>query len=348
MVSMVVVKPSSVVFMGMVLGGVLITIMSSGVLGVWVGLELNFFGFIPLLLGKSMSEGESCLKYFIIQVLGSGFFFLGVLLVISKAMVSVVLSVWSGVFLLCVGLFLKLGIFPFHFWFPSVVSSSSWFNLFLLSTLQKVGPLWILSGLALSVKFASVMSILVAMTSFVGAIGGLGQVYFRSLLAYSSLVHSGWMGVLCLVSGMNFLLYLLLYSAILGGFVLSLWLSQVSYGYMLNSKAVAKESMVFWVSVYFLSLGGLPPLLGSVLKLYSILILSSNFLLVLGVLIFSSVISLFYYLGMFFGFSVSGSDKVIWGFSGLMYAYCSGWKNSFILMNVLCGIVCLMCLGILL
>nr|WDE73840.1 NADH dehydrogenase subunit 2 [Panopea japonica] len=347
MVAMMVVKPSFMIFVGMVLGGIIMAVTSSGVLGVWVGLELNFFGFIPLLLGKNMLEGECCLKYFVIQVLGSGVFFLGVLMVISKMMVSLALSFWGGIFLVCSGLFLKLGLFPFHFWFPSVVSFSSWSNLFLLSTFQKLAPFWVISGLSMGVEFVGFMGMLICVTSLVGAIGGLGQIYFRPLFAYSSLVHSGWMGLLCLSSSMSFLLYMLLYSVILGGFVFSLWLSQLSYVGGLNSKNSSENSVVFWVSAFFLSLAGLPPLLGSALKLYGVLVLNNSFLLVLSVLILSSVVSLFYYLNMFFSLSVSGVEKLDWGMGRSSEVSFFNPRNFFVLLNMVSGILCLLFLGLL-
>lgn len=118
------------------------------------------------------------------------------------------------------------------------------------------------------------------------------------------------MGLLCLRGSVSFLLYMALYIVILGGFVSSLWLSHLSYVGGLTIKNSKGGNVVFWVRAFFLSLAGLPPLLGSVLKLYGVLVLNNNFLLVLRVLIFRSVVRLFYYLNMFFRLSVRGVEKL--------------------------------------
>ena len=61
-------------------------------------------------------------------------------------------------------------------------------------------------------------------TSLVGAIGGLAQVQFRPLLAYSSLNQTGWMGFVALITPVGFLYYMGLYSLLLGGLLIRLHL----------------------------------------------------------------------------------------------------------------------------
>lgn len=63
---------------------------------------------------------------------------------------------------------------------------------------------------------------IVVLTSVVGAVGGLAQVQFRPLLAYSSLGQTGWIGLLSLVQPELFLLYFLLYGLILVGLLTGL------------------------------------------------------------------------------------------------------------------------------
>lgn len=66
-----------------------------------------------------------------------------------------------------------------------------------------------------------------------------------------------------------------------------------------------KNSFWVWIGLYFLSLGGLPPFFGSALKILGVFNLSGLTPLVLIALIGRSLISLFYYLNMFFNFSLS-------------------------------------------
>lgn len=57
--------------------------------------------------------------------------------------------------------------------------------------MQKLGPFWAISGLGFEGWLAGALIFILALTSLVGALGGLAQVQFRSLLGYSSLGQAG-------------------------------------------------------------------------------------------------------------------------------------------------------------
>lgn len=49
-------------------------------MGVWLGLEVNLLGFVPLMVQASGGQSvEAAIKYFIVQAVGSGFLLLGAL-----------------------------------------------------------------------------------------------------------------------------------------------------------------------------------------------------------------------------------------------------------------------------
>lgn len=81
-------------------------------------MELNLFGAIPFLLGDRKGEIESAFKYFLIQVFGSIVF-----------LFSIICGTWVDSlplrFFILTGLFIKLGVAPFHFWVPSVLAGCS-------------------------------------------------------------------------------------------------------------------------------------------------------------------------------------------------------------------------------
>lgn len=54
-----------------------------------------------------------------------------------------------------------------------------------------MGPFWGISGLGVSCWLVDSFVIFLVTTSLVGALGGLAQVQFRPLLAYSSLGQTG-------------------------------------------------------------------------------------------------------------------------------------------------------------
>jgi NADH:ubiquinone oxidoreductase subunit 2 (subunit N) len=106
--------------------GTVLVLFSRGLLGMWLRLELAFFGFVPILNGKGVYENESAVKYFVVQRIGSGVLLVGILLVGSfTGFGGLNMSFEVVNFIILVGLMVKLGIFPLHFWFPSVIGSSS-------------------------------------------------------------------------------------------------------------------------------------------------------------------------------------------------------------------------------
>lgn len=70
--------------MGLSLLGTAAVILSTGVVGIWFGLECNFFGFVPLLNGQTSEESEGGIKYFIIQGLGSALIFIGICFILME------------------------------------------------------------------------------------------------------------------------------------------------------------------------------------------------------------------------------------------------------------------------
>lgn len=136
------IRAGLIVFLAISSIGTVLIILGRGLLGIWLCLELRFFGFIPILNGKTVGENEAAVKYFIVQAIGSGILLIGFMLISGEH-----LLVGPGLMgneirylIIVFGLLIKLGVFPIHFWFPRVMSSCSWFRCFWLSVVQKVGP----------------------------------------------------------------------------------------------------------------------------------------------------------------------------------------------------------------
>jgi NADH:ubiquinone oxidoreductase subunit 2 (subunit N) len=149
-------------------------------------LEINILRFLPVLVYLSNFQIiEGRIKYFLVQSLGRMFLlFSG--LVMGVGFVFYVDRVFFSFFLF--SLFLKLGVFPFHWWVSPVLGRFGWFGVFLLSTWQKVGPLFLFlffSGFSYFFLFLSRFS------SLVGGFCGVGQTNSRFLLAYSTVRHLG-------------------------------------------------------------------------------------------------------------------------------------------------------------
>nr|UYI30957.1 NADH dehydrogenase subunit 2 [Ceratosoma sp. HG0001] len=285
--------------------GPIVSISSSNWVFCWVGLELSFLGAIPLLLSDtnffSLSK-ESVIKYFCIQALGSGFLMVGG---IMYYMNYYSFWIWDLVFL--ISLFMKLGVFPMHFWVPSVTAGLNWGPMFLLLTWQKIGPFaFLVNVLENNFWLWPVVLMFGGASSMVGAMIGLNQTSVRAMLGSSSVAHTGW-GMVGTVFGslwIYFSIYCLTFGLLMIFFVL-------------------KEE--FMVGIGILSLSGLPPFIMFVGK-WSVLksFLYSNFdwgFLVLP--IFSSLLSLFFYLKFFYSYYLSsldnGSNKKYFSLCSLMF-----------------------------
>nr|YP_006303256.1 NADH dehydrogenase subunit 2 [Zygeupolia rubens]ADZ05383.1 NADH dehydrogenase subunit 2 [Zygeupolia rubens] len=282
--------------------GSLMSISSCHWLGVWLGLELNMIGFLPLMVQASGSQAiESAVKYFIVQALGSSFLLLGGLSVGDYGVFWYMGSVFPSFTFFCVlGLLIKLGVSPFHWWVPSVMGGLGWFSCGVLITWQKLAPFFVLLGFSSSFLFLFLFFGFVS--SVVGGFMGIGQVQLRFLLAYSSISHWGWVVALCCYSVVGSVSYFFFY-----------YFLTVFIIYMLGGGGVARSSHVggfyfFVLAVGFTSLGGLPPLTGFLPKWLGLqcFMFDGGGLVVAG-LILGSLLSLYYYLTLVFVFFIGDS-----------------------------------------
>nr|YP_006883115.1 NADH dehydrogenase subunit 2 [Phoronopsis harmeri]AES86295.1 NADH dehydrogenase subunit 2 [Phoronopsis harmeri] len=294
--------PTISTFFSILCFSIVFCLSSSHWFGVWLGLELNMISFIVLSMSeKSLNSSESAIKYFLLQALGSGLFVLGSCLSYASSG-SWLISSLSGPdsLLILSGLGLKLGAAPFHFWVPSVMNSLSWYNALVLSSLQKIAPLLFI--LVLFPNFSMLfMLILSASGALVGGIGGLNQTQILALLGYSSIGHLGWIMGLSLVSLYFSIFYFLLYliTVTVVFCLLKTFNTNKVKSFSLKEKMNSSMQVPFFICL--LSLGGLPPLLGFFPKMVGFKLLSENlFSFLLGLLILGSLMSLFYYLNLFF------------------------------------------------
>nr|YP_009919124.1 NADH dehydrogenase subunit 2 [Triatoma mexicana]QMP96756.1 NADH dehydrogenase subunit 2 [Triatoma mexicana] len=299
---------SMILFLTTMVLGTSIVISSETWLGMWMGLEMNLISFIPILYkSKNMSSSESCMIYFLIQSLSSMLMLISVLLN-SSIMISPVMGEEFINMALLLSMMIKLGVPPFHFWFPEILEKMPWASCAILMTWQKIAPLCVMSY----ITYNPILPFIITLSVIVGAIGGLNQTSLRKILGYSSINHMGWM-IACIKFNNEFWLkYLMIYSSIilmmttLFNLYSSFFINQV----INSSPSFMEKSLII---ILFLSLGGLPPFIGFLPKWLVIQsMISSNSITIMFIMIMSSLITLFYYLRLISSTLLIYSTSIKW------------------------------------
>nr|ABI50254.1 NADH dehydrogenase subunit 2 [Sthenoteuthis oualaniensis] len=287
--------PSNFLFILIMIMGTMFSISSSHWLTMWMGLEINLMGFLPLMniKGKTL-EAEASMKYFIIQSMSSS-----VLIISSVLMYNTTLS-WYSMFtndmfslMIILSLVLKLGGAPLHFWVPSIAKQMSWSILFMMLTWQKLAPLLMLS--LINSNLMIIMLISMAST-IIGSIMALNQTNIQLIMVYSSISHLGWMLSMISINSSLTMMYFFNYIMISMPLMNMLSLTLGNHLFMLTQQT--KMNNMIPISL-ILSLGGLPPLLGFMSKLVILISLIEMKLMLLTVFMFvGTLISLYFYLNM--------------------------------------------------
>nr|UOU20220.1 NADH dehydrogenase subunit 2 [Glycera sp. i ZZ-2021] len=288
--------------------GTLMALSSNHWVYVWMGFEINLMSFIPMILqSNSNQETEAAIKYFLIQALGSSFILLS-----SLSLTFNPFSIFSSnlmAFTLIFALMIKMGAAPFHFWLPQVMSSVSWLSCMILATWQKIAPLFIIVSISSTFSFKFIM-VMAAIGTIVGGLGGLNQTHLRPLLAYSSISHLGWMMAASCVSMYTTITYFFIYMLMTLSIMLIMYTNTAKSNYI-SSMSNLSLTLSISLMILFLSLGGLPPLLGFFPKWIMIKsLVFQNMTTFALIMILGSLISLFYYLSLFFNLFMNNAIEM--------------------------------------
>lgn len=278
------IKPFTILFSLTLITGIFIALTSNNWIFLWAGLELNLYSFIPLVLTtKKNQEKEAIIKYFFAQSIA------------SIILLFTILTPQTQPLLLISRILIKIGAAPCHFWLPPVITSISWSICWVLSTLQKITPIFVLALLITHLEPA-VIALISISSAIVGGVGGLNQTQLRAILAYSSIGHMGWMLARTLISQSATLFYFISYIFIISTVIKPLSLRSI---FIVNNPSFITSHLRTKLSLIpsLLSLAGLPPIFGFFPKLIVITSLSHlHFPILQLTLISASSINLYYYL----------------------------------------------------
>nr|YP_010414519.1 NADH dehydrogenase subunit 2 [Dendroleon similis]URT60685.1 NADH dehydrogenase subunit 2 [Dendroleon similis] len=294
-------------FIVLMLGSV-ISISSNSWLGAWMGLEINLLSFIPLMTNlKYSTSTESALKYFIVQALAS-----------TTLLFVVLVLTFNQTFLpqynLCLNtilnsaLLMKMGAAPFHSWFPEVMEGLTWWMSFILMTWQKIAPM-ILVSYCFLYKF---MIIVIILSILIGSIGGFNQTNLRTLMAYSSINHLGWMLSSLIISMSYWLTYFMFYTILSLSIIYTFNYLNIYYFSQIFSMMNNNPIMKFSLFCNFLSLGGLPPFTGFLPKWITIQALSEMNLFIIITMVTMTLVTLFFYIRLTYAAFMIHSLQPLW------------------------------------
>nr|YP_009171513.1 NADH dehydrogenase subunit 2 [Pseudothericles compressifrons]AJW76356.1 NADH dehydrogenase subunit 2 [Pseudothericles compressifrons] len=301
-------------FLSSLMMGSMLSVSSNSWLGVWMGLEINMLSFIPLMSNsKNTMMNETSIKYFIIQALASTMLLFSIILIQSGKNFFWEETNNISMLLIISSLMMKLGAAPFHFWFPEIMSASSWMNCFILMTWQKIAPMTVMSyclKMNYSIIIFSILSV------WVGALGGLNQTSLRQLMAYSSISHIGWMMASMGVNEIMWQLYFIVYSML--SLVMTMMFNENKLFFMnqlfnYNNENIINKFMIF---ITLLSLGGLPPFLGFLPKwMVMQTMMEMGLSMMTTIMVILTIITLYYYLRISFVAFMMSTNEIKWNFN---------------------------------
>ncbi|MFO7982877.1 MAG: NADH-quinone oxidoreductase subunit N [Desulfuromonadales bacterium] len=300
---------------------------ATSLVGLFLGLEaFTLVLYILIAFHKNSAEGaEAGLKYLVLGAVATGFLAFGIALIyassgtfhLPEAMAGIVdgghlrplgLLGWT---MLLAALGFKISLVPFHLWTPDVYQGAPAPVAGLLSTGSKGAVFAVLVTLLSGWSggrsdLVPLLWVLAALSMVIGTLCALRQENIKRMLAYSSIVHMGYIAIALIAGGRTgngaVLFYVLVYSlANLGAFGVITALSGPAgepqdhdayrgAGYRHPLKGAA-------LSLFLLSLAGIPPTAGFIGKFaifHSAIRSGYTGLALIGVL--TSLISLYYYL----------------------------------------------------
>jgi NADH-quinone oxidoreductase subunit N len=305
---------------------------------IFVALELvSVPGFVMAGLRKfDLRSNEGALKFFLIGVLSVAVLLFGLSIIYGVTGTTDLAGVARGLaglereplvlasmMFVIVGFGFKISAVPFHFWAPDTYEGSPIPVTAFLSVASKAAGF---AGLLqvcfvafepLADVWAPVLGIIAVLTMTLGNLTALQQRNIVRLLGYSSIAHAGYMIVpFGLVrpgeAGINgpafsaVLLYLLAYSVMnIGAFAVVIAVARDHPGRQTSDYAGLGQrapGLAIALTMFLLSLGGLPPLVGLWAKFFvfrAAVTAGTAFTYFLaGAVVVNSVIAMFYYLSI--------------------------------------------------
>jgi NADH-quinone oxidoreductase subunit N len=309
--------------------GMILMAASNDLITIFLGLELMSLSLYVLVgFRRSLLESnEAALKYFLLGAFASGFLLYGIALLYGAtgttnlAKMAEFLAgspqrsnplLVTGGLLLLAGFAFKVAAVPFHMWTPDAYEGAPTSVTAFMSAGAKAAGFAALLRVAaralggVPAEWLPALGAVAVLTMTVGNVTALLQNNLKRMLAYSSIAHAGYVLVAVAAGGPDgfsaALFYLAVYSFMnLGAFgVLTLLGRGLQERVLLADVAglgFRQPLLGLALTVFMISLGGIPPTAGFMGKVYVFgTALKAGLLPLVIVGVLNSVISIFYYL----------------------------------------------------
>jgi len=309
--------------------GMVLLASSTDMIMIFLGIEIISISLYVLagIQRKNTKSNEAALKYFLLGAFATGFLLYGMTLIYGStgstklALIAKVISdgkiiseqlLLMGVVLLIIGFGFKVAAVPFHMWAPDVYQGAPT----PVTAFMAVGPK--AASLAafyrimsetmpeLSYSWEILLCVISVLSMFIGNLGAIMQTNIKRLLAFSSVAHVGYLMIAIIaknsLSSSSLIFYMLTYAfMVFGTFGIVILIGRKGEENLelenYSGLAYKHPIIAIAMTIFLLSLGGLPPLAGFVAKFYIFsAALKEGFLILVIIAVLNSAISFYYYL----------------------------------------------------
>jgi NADH-quinone oxidoreductase subunit N len=309
--------------------GMILLASSTDMIMIFLGIEIVSICLYVLagIRRNDHRSNEAALKYFLLGAFATGFLLYGMTLVYGSTGSTNLFKIADfiqnpsaqsnplllmGLVLLVIGFGFKVASVPFHMWAPDVYQGAptpvtafmavgpkaaafaAFFRVF-AEAFREISPSWEI-----------LLSIIAVLSMFIGNLGAIMQTNIKRMLAFSSISHAGYilMAVIAKSSlgSSSMLFYMLTYSFMtfgVFGIIIILGRKGEESLEIQNYSGLAYKHPVIalCMTIFLLSLGGLPPFAGFVAKFYLFSAAIQEGMLTLVIIaVLNSAISFYYYL----------------------------------------------------
>ncbi len=309
------------------LAGMTIMVISLNLLIVFLGLEiLSLCLYILTGFFRNRQEGmEASIKYFLLGSFSSAVFLLGLAFIYGATgqtnldlyYPSTITSfdslplLYTGIILVIAGLGFKIAAAPFHMWAPDIYEGAPAGIAALLAVAPKVAAFAVIYNIGMVMDFfttdAFIATIIIMSIAsmIIGNFAALKQSNLIRMLAYSGIAQIGYILISLIAlpqgGGSAMLFYLFVYIFMnMGAFGIAVLLTKEKGGKIniddLAGLAATRPQLAFAMSIFMISLAGIPPTGGFFAKFYVFQLgMEAGYLWVVIVAIIATIVSLYYY-----------------------------------------------------